>query len=348
MTGGLGSGASTMALKSDGTVWTWGWNNHGQLGDGTTEDRFTPVQASGVTGVVGIAAGAQHAMVLKADGTVWTWGLNDHGQLGDGTTLDSHAPVQVDGLTGVSAIAAGVSHSLALKSDGTVWAWGANNYGQLGDGTWSDQHAPVQVAGAADVVAIASGCNHGLALRSDGTAWAWGAGYYGELANGANSDQTGLVQMMLDAANPFTGAVVVAAGCDHSLVLRDDGTAWSAGNNPDGQLGDGSTSARNYLVQIVELTEAKAIAGANPGTLILREDGTVWVAGKPIGDGTWSSHSTTPLAIPGLAGAAAIGAGGEHMLVIVSGGAVWAWGDNQYGQVGSGMGSDSWRPQRVR
>ena len=122
-----GGGYHSLALKKDGTVWAWGHNEYGQLGDGTqTLGRLTPVQVSGLSGVIAIAAGEYHSLALKSDGTVWAWGGNYEGQLGDGTTNNKLTPVQVSGLSGVIAIAASYRHSLALKSDGTVWAWGSN------------------------------------------------------------------------------------------------------------------------------------------------------------------------------------------------------------------------------
>ena len=135
----------TVYLKSDGTVWSWGSNSNGQLGDGTTTDKSTPVQVSGLSGVMAIAAGHAHTAALKSDGTVWTWGGNSNGQLGDGSTTDSADPVQVSGLSGVIAIAAGYDHTVALKSDGTVWTWGSNSNGQLGDGSTTDRWTPVQI-----------------------------------------------------------------------------------------------------------------------------------------------------------------------------------------------------------
>src|SRR5262249_11378416 len=138
-------GGHSLALKSDGTVWAWGWNSVGQLGSGafTTSAPYgsaTPAQVPGLTGAVAISAGGRHSLAIKSDGTVLAWGNNYHGQLGNGafTTTDPRGiatPAQVPGPTGVGAISAGGSHSLAIKSDGTVWAWGWNGQGQLGNGT---------------------------------------------------------------------------------------------------------------------------------------------------------------------------------------------------------------------
>ena len=122
-------GNHTVAVKSDGTVWAWGYNSTGQLGDKTTTDQWQPVQVTGLSGVVAVAAGIAHTVAVESDGTVWAWGNNENGQLGDETTTDRWLPVQVAGLSGVTAVAAGDWHSVALKSDGTVWAWGANGEG---------------------------------------------------------------------------------------------------------------------------------------------------------------------------------------------------------------------------
>ena len=174
----IAAGAShSLALKFDGTVLAWGSNVTGQLGDGTTTPRLTPLQVFGLgpdSGVVAIAAGGGHSLALKADGTVLAWGLNANGQLGDGTLTRRLTPVPVSGLgpgSGVEAIAAGITHSLALKSDGTVLAWGFNTTGQLGDGTTAQRTTPVQVSGlglGSGVVAIDAGVSHSLALEFTG------------------------------------------------------------------------------------------------------------------------------------------------------------------------------------
>ncbi|MFC4808170.1 fibronectin type III domain-containing protein [Paenibacillus sp. GCM10023250] len=136
-----------LALKSDGTVWAWGWNGSGQLGDGSTTTRPTPVQVNGLGSVSAIGAGSSHSLAVRSDGTVWAWGHNYSGALGDGSTNNHSSPAQVAGLDSAASVATDDgAHSVAVRSDGTVWAWGYNGSGQLGDGTTTTRNAPVQVA----------------------------------------------------------------------------------------------------------------------------------------------------------------------------------------------------------
>ncbi|NIO61061.1 MAG: RCC1 repeat-containing protein, partial [Gammaproteobacteria bacterium] len=138
----------SLALRNDGTVWAWGRNYEGQLGDGTMyNERHVPVMVSGLTGVTAISAhGGYHSLALRIDTTVWAWGMNYGGALGDGTRDNKDTPVKVSGLTGVTAISVGGAfHSLAVKGDGTAWAWGLNDNGECGDGTRTMRLAPVQV-----------------------------------------------------------------------------------------------------------------------------------------------------------------------------------------------------------
>ena len=140
-------GQHSLALSSDGTVWAWGYNESGTLGDGTTTQRSIPVRVSGVSDVVAISAGYLHSLALSKNGTVWAWGSNTFNQLGDGSNEPHRStPVQVSGLNNVVAISAGRNHSLAVRGDGTHWAWGNNKYGKLGDGTDTQRATPVQVS----------------------------------------------------------------------------------------------------------------------------------------------------------------------------------------------------------
>jgi alpha-tubulin suppressor-like RCC1 family protein len=162
-------------------AWSWGDNTYGQLGDGTTTKRNLPGLVSGLSSVVSVSAGKEHAAAATSDGKVWTWGANYNGQLGNGTVSggSTTSPGLVNGIGGVVAVSAGQDHTLALKGDGTTWAWGWNYEGRLGDGTTTTRLEPVAVKNLTGIVAISAGGGHSLALRNDGTAWAWGGNYTG-------------------------------------------------------------------------------------------------------------------------------------------------------------------------
>src|SRR5581483_8541423 len=161
-------------LTDTGVVWTWGYNNQGQLGDGTTNNRSLPVSVS-ISGVMAVAADDNSSYALKTDGTVWAWGANNCGQLGDGTTTSRTSPVAVSGLTNITMIAAGYCHALALKSDGTVWAWGMNVDGEFGNGNTTNSSTPIQITGiGTSGLAVAAGRWRSHVLKTDGTVWSTG------------------------------------------------------------------------------------------------------------------------------------------------------------------------------
>ena len=324
-----------------GAVWAWGYNGFGQLGDGTTTNRSTPIAVSGLTSVVAVEAGQEQTLSLKSDGTIWAWGQNDSGQLGDGTTTDRDTPVQVTGLTGIVSVSTSTHHTLALKSDGTVWAWGYNGYGQLGDGTTTQRTTPVQVLGITDVVAISAGAvstngspGFSIALKSDGTVWAWGFNWYGAIGDGTNTDRWTPVQVP-----GLTGVVVISAGDGHSLALKSDGTVWAWGYNTYGELGDGTNTNRWTPVQANGLAGVTAIATGAYHSLAVRNDGTVWAWGQntygQLGDGT-TTDRYTPVQVSGFTGGIAVTAGWYHSLARKSDGTVRVWGNNESGQLGDG------------
>jgi alpha-tubulin suppressor-like RCC1 family protein len=366
---GMGSTISakashSLALCSDGTVWAWGNNSDGQLGDGTTVDRTVPVQVEDLRDVVAISAGWGHSLALRSDGTVWAWGDNGYGQLGDGTTINHTVPVQVKGLRDVFAISGGAWHSLALRSDGTVWAWGYNGYGQLGDGTTVDRTVPVQVKGLRDVVAISAGWRHSLALRSDGTVWAWGDNKCGMLRPDGTPwgpwvdhgcGELGIGTAIANSAIPvqvqwLNDVIAISAGDWYSLALRSDGTVWGWGWNGNRQLGDGTNISRNSPVR-TDLRDVVAISAGAHHSLALRSDGTVWGWGDngsgQLGNGKVSSRSIFVQA-EGLSDVVAISTGSDHSLALRSDGTVWAWGWNKSGQLGDGTTTDRYSPVQVK
>jgi len=302
--------ASRQALRADGTVWTWGGNEHGRLGDGTNSPRFTPVQVNELSGVIAISQG----FALRADGTVWAWGWNPDGQLGDGTTENRCIPVQVQNLRGITAVSnGGCIYSLALREDGTVWAWGKNDRGQLGDGTYENKPTPIQVSGLDGITAI-SAYHHSLALKKDGTVWAWGGNSIWTLEN----DSVPVINTPVQIQG-LDGVTAISAGSAHSLALRKDGTVWAWRGNMHGQLGNGTATEfdkvrnrhpMNHVpMQVQNLNGVSAISAGTQHSMALKNDGTVWTWGCNIdgelGDGTFvDKHSPVQV----------VGAGGKGFL----------------------------------
>ncbi len=336
VTGIAAGDCGTIVLKSDGTVWTWGYNYYGGLGNGTTVNSSLPVQVSGLSNVVAVAFGVDFALALKSDGTVWAWGVNDSGQLGTGTTVNSNLPVQVRGLSSVIAIASGANFALALRNDGTVWAWGDNESGQLGNGTTVNSSVPVQISEISNVVVISASSDvSSIALKSDGTVWAWGDGQYGQLGNGTTGYSSVPVQV-----SDLSNVITVASGGYSALALRSDGTLWAWGCNQLGELGNGTTVNSSVPVQVIGLTGVISVAGADFNSIALKNDGTVWTWGGNLGNGT-TGYSSIPVQVSGLSGISAIAAGYDFetqgfTLALRSDGTVWTWGSNVYGQLGNG------------
>lgn len=321
-----------VSAKSDGTVWAWGDNTYGQLGDGTQINRNTPVEAAGVTGATDVSAGGFHSLAATNTGSVWTWGYNGYGELGSGNTSNRPTPLPVSNFTGAVKVAGGYYHSLVLRSDGTVWGFGYNGYGQLGDGTTTQRTSPVQAIGISGMTAIAAGQYHSLALRSDGTVWAWGNNSYGQLGNGTNIGAQSAVQVP-----GLSNIVAIAAGQSHNLALRNDGTVWAWGYGGYGQLGEGSTNSYYTIVNVSGLTDVIAIAAGTYHSVAVRSDGTVWSWGYngdgELGNGT-TTNSTTPVQVTGLTGALAVAAGSNDTLALTTNGSFSVWGSNADGQFG--------------
>ncbi|GAA5129108.1 hypothetical protein GCM10023212_36650 [Luteolibacter yonseiensis] len=335
----------SLALKSDGTVWTWGWNSAGQLGDNTLTNRKTPVQVSGLTGVVSLSAGYSHSMALKSDGTVWVWGENNFSQLGDGGTTNRKTPLQVSGLTGVVSVACGAYHSLAAKSDGTVRSWGRNNYGQLGDGSTTTRTTPVTATGLSGVIKLAAGDNHVLALKSDGTVRAWGYNNRGQIGDASNTNRPTSVQV-----GGLTGIVSVACGGSHSMALKSDGTGWGWGMNTNGELGLGDTSGSTTPVQITGITGATMVAGGANFSQAMFPDGVVRTWGYNYNNQLGNPavrYRTEPLQIYALTDVVSASSGMFHAVVAKSDGTAWAWGSNSSGLLGDGTVTTRMAPVQV-
>jgi alpha-tubulin suppressor-like RCC1 family protein len=225
-----------VALKTDGSLWAWGGNFSGQLGDGTTTNRATPTQIGVDTDWARVEAGSSHTLAVKDDGTLWAWGDNQFGQIGDGTTVDRLIPTQIGSATSWSAITASndgtAGHSLAIKTDGTLWAWGSNMFGELGDGTTADRVTPVRIGTATNWTSVAAGGAHSVALRADGTLWTWGWNLPGLPQWEGDPPPTMPPPAQIGTATDWaTGAAGLNGYGSSTAAIKTDGSlrVWSAG-----------------------------------------------------------------------------------------------------------------------
>ena len=334
-----------IVLCNDGTVWSWGNNSYGSLGNGTFTNTIYPVQVIGLTNIKKISSGLSHNIALKQDGTIWAWGDNCLGGIGDGTTIDRNVPVQVNGLINVKDIYAGHLCSFAVTNDNTIWAWGFNYYYNLCDGTTVTRLLPVQIHGIDNIVDISSGGTHTLAVKKDGTAWAWGSNMYGQLGDGTNINRNSPVQV-----NNISNVKSISAGNGHSIALKQDGSVMAWGKNYSGQIGDGTQIDRLSPVSVSGLTNVIKISAGNYHSIALKQDGSVISWGEnnygQIGDGTFSNKST-PINMSGINNVLNISTKTYHCLSVKQDGTIWTWGFNLFGQLGDGSYSNRNIPIQV-
>jgi alpha-tubulin suppressor-like RCC1 family protein len=230
-------GINTAAIKTDGTLWTWGWNAYGQLGDNTTTNRLTPVTTfAGGNNWKQVSCGSFHTAAIKTDGTLWVWGRNNNGQLGTNDTNGRTTPVQTSlGGTNWKQVAGGDFHTAAIKTDGTLWLWGLNSNGQLGTNDTNGRTTPVQTSlGGTNWKQVAGGYGgYTAAIKTDGTLWTWGYNLFGKLGN---NSQTNAISPVTTFAGG-TSWKQVSCGNNQTAAIKTDGTLWSWGNNSVGQMG---------------------------------------------------------------------------------------------------------------
>jgi alpha-tubulin suppressor-like RCC1 family protein len=335
---------SSTAISS---IWAWGVNNDGSLGDNTTVNKSSPVSVvGGFTDWCQVSA-ANHSLGLRTNGTAWAWGSNASGRLGDDTTVSRSSPVSVvGGFTDWCQVSAG-NHSLGLRTNGTAWAWGVNNDGRLGDDSVVSKSSPVSVVGGFTDWCQASAYNiHSLAVRAGGTVWAWGGNTNGRLGDNTTVNKSSPVSVV----GGFTDWCQVAAGGYHSLAVRTNGTAWAWGGNTTGRLGDGTVVDRSSPVSVVGGFTDWCQMAAGYHSLAVRTNGTAWAWGGNysgyLGDGTIVDRSSPVSVVGGFTNWCQVSAS-YYSLGLTTHGTAWAWGSNTNGRLGDGTLVDRSSPVSV-
>jgi alpha-tubulin suppressor-like RCC1 family protein len=310
----------SLGLRTNGTLWGWGVNGNGQLGDGTTVSKRSPVSViGGFTDWCQVSGGNYHSLGVRCNGTLWAWGNNSQGRLGDNTIDERSSPVSVlGGFTDWCQVSAGYKHSLGVRCNGTAWAWGCNCHGQLGDGITVSKRSPVSVIGGfTDWCQVSAGGAHSLGVRCNGTAWSWGCNRFGVLGDGTTVSKSSPVSVI----GGFTDWCQLSASCCHSLGLRTNGTAWAWGCNGNGRLGDNTTVERSSPVLVAGgFTDWCQVSAGGRHSLGVRSNGTLWTWGLngdgQLGDGTTVAKSS-PVSVAGeFSDWCQVSAGGYHSLGI--------------------------------
>jgi len=341
-----------LAIAANGTLWTWGENHAGQLGDGTTSPRTKPVQIGTDSDWQAVTAGMNFSMALKSNGSLWGWGQNYYGQIGNGSTADQTTPVQIGTDTDWETMATGQNHSLAIKTDGSLWAWGLNNGGQLGDGTTENRTMPVQIGTDADWTRISAGSTHSLALKKDGSVWIWGNNYYGQLGTGTATEllipsQGNEVEW--SALN--VDKISISAGSVFTAALGSDGLLHLWGDNSNGQIGVGES--QSFYAKALSITPFDvwlAVSGGSFHTAAIKQDNSLWAWGSITSfqptDITYVPNNL-PVPIGSDTDWISVSSGGNFCVAQKADRSLWAWGANGYGQLGNGTNTSNNTPARI-
>jgi alpha-tubulin suppressor-like RCC1 family protein len=288
----------TTAIKTDGTLWTWGVGTSGQLGTNDTTTRSTPVTTfAGGTNWKQVSAGTFHTTAIKTDGTLWTWGSGSVGQLGNFSTITRSFPVTTfAGGTDWKQVSAGLFHTVAIKTDGTLWTWGYGGYGQLGNSNFEfSRSTPVTTfAGGTDWKQVSAASNHTAAIKTDGTLWTWGFGGSAQLGTNDLTDRSTPVTTFAGGTNWKQ----VDAGGSNTTAIKTDGTLWTWGLGTSGQLGTNDTTTRSTPVTtFAGGTNWKQVDAGGSNTTAIKTDGTLWTWGLGT-SGQLGTNDTTTRSTP--------------------------------------------------
>jgi len=320
-------------ILTDGTLWSWGLNQSGQLGTINTTDRSSPIQIGTGSFWTKTALGSAHTMALQSNGTLWTWGNNFYGNLGTSNLTNRSSPAQLGALLWKEIACPQNSSSYAIQSNGTLWSWGWNFYGQLGLLDRTDRYSPVQVGVISTWNKLGGNGNGSIyAIQSDGTLWAWGNNVSGQLGTSDTTDRSSPVQIGTSLWREVTG------GNGYVLAIQSDGTLWSWGSNFAGKLGTSDTTDRLSPVQVGTGILWTKIAAGDNHSMAIQSDGTLWVWGRNnVGQLGLSdlTNRSSPVQVGTETYWAQISAHAQNSFALDSSGTLWSWGYNQfYGELG--------------
>ena len=350
-------GFNPLAAQTSTTYYNlygWGFNNYGQLGTGNTTNYSSPVVVGSLTNWLTVSTSYGTSASVKTDGTLWTWGYNVYGQLGLGNQTYYSSPKQVGSLTNwkqVSTSNYGQTQPMtaAVKTDGTLWTWGRNYFGGLGLGNTTSYSSPKQVGALTNWLNVQTGGNWALAIKTNGTLWGWGGNGFGQLGIGNQTNysspkQVGALTNWATIAIPTTNPIFV-------LAVKTDGTLWSWGGNPQGQLGLNNTTYYSSPVQVGALSNWSKIANSGSYySMAIKTDGTLWgwglnTSGR-LGLGNITTYSS-PKQVGALTNWSLIATGRNNSMSIKTDGTLWAWGGNSSGELGLGNTTNYSSPKQV-
>ncbi|MBK8954045.1 MAG: PKD domain-containing protein [Saprospiraceae bacterium] len=338
-------GQHTLAIRNDGTLWAWGDNFSGQLGDGTTIAKNVPIQVSGDTDWKFVSAGGHFSIALKDGGTLWAWGGNYQGQLGQGNYFNSSIPLQVGSDSDWDKVDAGGYMVLATKINGTLWAWGENQYGQLGDGTFINRTSPILISSGNWKTIDASMGHHCFAIDLVGNLWGWGKNDQYQLGDGSNINRNSLT--LIDVSNNWKS---IKGGWEHTTALKNDGSLWAWGRNQFGQLGNGNYATVSTPTMVGTEMQWEQISTGAHFSIATKQGGSLWLWGNnaygQLGNGT-TIHSNIPLQLIGAGNWHTVLAGYAHTLTYDYYDQLSIWGLNYWGGVGDGTNIDKLIPTNI-
>lgn len=325
-----GGSTHSIGIKTDGTLWSWGLNNYGQLGDGTTNHKNTPTQIGVGSSWQSVSCGYDYSVAIKSNGTLWGWGYNYNGQLGVNLNPPANfipSPRQIGTDNNWQSVSAGTHFIVAKKIDGTIWAMGNNGNGALGDGTYISRNFMGQIGLDNNWENVSVKGYHTIAKKTNGTIWTWGLNNYGQLGDGTYINKNEPTQIGIGS-----NWQNIAAGYYHTIAIKSDGTLWTWGYNYQQQLGDGTNINKNVPIQIGNENDWQSATGGYDYTIIKKVDGTI----RSWGSNYLGQLSSNPSQLVIINDWQIIACGHYHNLYIKNDGSLWTWGPNWNGQLGDG------------